>query len=157
MSLILRKDATMKRSARPNEKHRQMATVSKGPPSKSGRPSKGSAAKVLAPKPAAKTKPVGLLLERFPSSEQKRICLELYAPDAQMVFVAGSFNGWQESTMPLYKQTGDRWVVELMLDPGKYEYRFVVDGEWSDDPLSSAYISNPFGGLNCVLLVDMQV
>jgi len=86
------------------------------------------------------------LLERFPNPDKKRICLELYAPDAQLVFVAGSFNGWQPSPCLCKKQAGDRWMVELMLDPGRYEYRFVVDGQWTDDPLSSAYASNPFDG-----------
>jgi hypothetical protein len=123
---------------------------------KSKRLSKKIAPNILAPKTDVIPKQVGLLLERFPDPDQKRVCLELYAPDAQVVFVAGSFNGWQPSTLPLQKQAGDRWGVELMLDPGKYEYRFVVDGEWTDDPLSSAYISNPFDGLNCVLVVDIQ-
>jgi 1,4-alpha-glucan branching enzyme len=145
----------MKTSAIPNEKHRRPTTAAKEPPSKSEKPSKRSAAKALAPKPEAITKPIGLLLERFPNPDKKRICLELYAPEAQVVFVAGSFNGWQQSSMPLQRQDGDRWVVELMLEPGKYEYRFVVDGEWTDDPLSSAYVSNPFDGLNGVLLVEI--
>jgi hypothetical protein len=35
------------------------------------------------------------------------------------------------------------------------EYRFVVDGEWTDDPLCPRYVSNPFGGLNGVLVAGM--
>ena len=134
----------MKTPAIPNEKGSRTKAAAKAALSKSERRSKSA-------------KPVGLLLERFPNPGKKRICLELYAPDAQLVFVAGSFNGWQPSAMPLQKQTGDRWVVELLLDPGRYEYRYVVDGQWTDDPLSSAYVSNPFEGLNCVLEVDLQV
>jgi 1,4-alpha-glucan branching enzyme len=146
----------MKTSAIPSEKHRRTTTTAQEPRSKSVKPSNKTAAKASGPKPEAITKPMRLLLERFPNPDQKRICLELYAPDAELVFVAGSFNGWEPSAMPLQKQEGDRWVVELMLDPGKYEYRFVVDGEWTDDPLSSAYVSNPFDGLNGVLLVEIQ-
>jgi 1,4-alpha-glucan branching enzyme len=145
----------MKTSAIPNKKGSRTNAAAKAAASKSERPSKRNAAKVPAPKTEAVVKPVGLLLERFPNPDKKRICLELYAPEARVVFVAGSFNGWQQSSMPLQKQAGDRWVVELMLDPGKYEYRFVVDGEWTDDPLSSAYVSNPFDGLNGVLLVEI--
>jgi 1,4-alpha-glucan branching enzyme len=147
----------MKTPAMPNEKGSRTTAAAKAAPSKSERRSKSNAAKVPAPKTEAIAKPVGLLLERFPNPDKKRICLELYAPDAQLVFVAGSFNGWQPSAMPLQKQAGDRWMVELMLDPGRYEYRFVVDGQWTDDPLSSAYASNPFDGLNCVLEVEVQV
>ena len=147
----------MKTPAIPNEKGSRTKAAAKAAPSKSERRSKSNAAKVPASKTEAVAKPVGLLLERFPNPGKKRICLELYAPDAQLVFVAGSFNGWQPSAMPLQKQTGDRWVVELLLDPGRYEYRYVVDGQRTDDPLSSAYVSNPFEGLNCVLEVDLQV
>jgi 5'-AMP-activated protein kinase regulatory beta subunit len=146
----------MKTSAIASEKHRRRTTNAQEPRSKSVKPSNRSAAEASVPKPEATTKPMRLLLERCPKPDQKRICLEVYAPEAQLVFVAGSFNGWQPSAMPLHKQAGDRWVVELMLDPGKYEYRFVVDGEWTDDPLSSAYVSNPFDGLNSVLLVEIQ-
>ena len=147
----------MKNVSISNEKQRRTTAAAKTALSESGRPARMSVAKGTDPKPKAKAKPIGLLLERFPNPDQKRIYFELYAPNAQEVFVAGSFNGWQPSTLPLQKHGSDRWVVELMLGPGKYEYRFVVDGEWTDDPLSSAFVSNPFDGLNCVLVVDIQV
>jgi len=107
---------------------------------------------VQTPKIQPAIKVVPLLLERFPEPETERISLGLYAPAAQEVFVAGSFNGWRLSDTPLQKQDSGHWVVELVLTPGRYEYRFFVDGHWTDDPLSPAYVSNPFGSLNCVLL-----
>jgi 1,4-alpha-glucan branching enzyme len=145
----------MKTPAIPNERKSRKTTAAKAVPAKLETLSKRSAAKVFAPKTETTIKPVGLLLERFPNQDKKRTCLELFAPDANVVFVAGSFNGWHPSAMPLQKQAGDRWVVELMLDPGRYENRFIVDGRWTDDPLSSAYVSNPFEGLNCVLEVGL--
>jgi 1,4-alpha-glucan branching enzyme len=96
------------------------------------------------------------LLERNPIPHEERISLELYAPEAQAVFVAGTFNNWQLSTMPLQRQFCDRWVAELKLGPGMYEYRFIVDGEWRNDPWSRAYVANAFGGLNCILLVAIR-
>jgi len=125
-------------------------------PSRSNRPFKTSAAKVYAPRTEAAVRQVRLLPERFPNPDKERICLGLYAPDAQAVFVAGSFNGWQPSAMPLRKQTDGRWIIELTLEPGRHEYRFIVDGQWTDDPLSSAFVSNPFGGLNYVLVAAIQ-
>jgi hypothetical protein len=41
----------------------------------------------------------------------------------------------------------------LLLSPGEYEYRFLVDGQWKDDPMAKRYVGNPFGGFNCVLEV----
>jgi hypothetical protein len=46
-----------------------------------------------------------------------------------------------------------RWIKELTLPPGVYEYRIVADGEWKADPLAREANPNPFGGLNSVLEV----
>jgi len=51
------------------------------------------------------------------------------------------------------KQRGGKWSVELLLKPGHYEYRFVVDGQWQDDPMAGRFVANSFGGLNCVVEV----
>ncbi len=146
----------MKPPAIAQEKKSRATAADKAAPPRSKRLLKRSVANALAPKTGKTARHVPLLLERFPNPDQKSICLGLYAPDAQAVFVAGSFNGWQPSAMPLQKQDGGRWVVELVIEPGRHEYRFVVDGQWTDDPLSSAYVSNPFGGLNCVLVAAIQ-
>jgi len=47
-----------------------------------------------------------------------------------------------------------RWVKELVLPPGVYEYRLVVDGEWMADPRASESAPNPFGEMNSVLKVN---
>jgi len=125
-------------------------------PPRSKRQSKESAASVLAPKTGATAKPVRLLLERFPDSYRKRVRLGLYAPEAKAVFVAGTFNGWQPSATPLQRQADGRWAVEFQIEQGRHEYRFIVDGQWTDDPMSPDYVPNPFGGLNCVLVAELQ-
>jgi len=154
--IIEPKNTIMKTPAILHEKENRAMAAPKAAPSRSKRLSKKSAAKVLAPQTEAAARPIRLLLERFPLPDKRRICLGLYAPDAQEVFVAGSFNGWQSSAMPLEKQASGRWVVELMIEPGRHEYRFIVDGQWTDDPLCSAFVSNPFGSLNCVLRAALQ-
>ena len=49
---------------------------------------------------------------------------------------------------------GGKWAKELSLAPGRYEYRFVVDGKWIDDPKAKAYMPNSSGGRNAVLHVE---
>jgi hypothetical protein len=44
--------------------------------------------------------------------------------------------------------------VDLYLKPGRYEYRFVADGNWTDDPFGGAFVANPFGTRNSVLVVS---
>ena len=81
------------------------------------------------------------------------VCLELIRPEAQEVCVAGSFNDWHPSATPMVRLKDGKWAKELSLSPGRYEYRFVVDGQWVDDPAAKEFIPNPFGGANAVLVV----
>jgi 1,4-alpha-glucan branching enzyme len=81
------------------------------------------------------------------------VCMEFIHPQASEVCIAGSFNDWHPNATPMISRGGDKWAKELALPPGRYEYRFVVDGQWVDDPAAKETVSNPFGGLNAVLTV----
>ena len=146
----------MKSTATTHQKKTATMTAAKAAPSQSTRLPRKSAPSVPASKTGAMAKPVRLLLERFAKPEKKRVCLGYYAPEAESVFVAGTFNDWQPSALPLQRQADGRWMVEFMIEQGRHEYRFIVDGQWMDDPLSPAYVPNPFGGLNCVLAAGLQ-
>jgi hypothetical protein len=103
--------------------------------------------------PARKGEPVALLEEHFPNHEACGVSFEYYNPTAREVLVAGSFNDWQPGATPMSKQRGSKWSTEILLKPGSYEYRLVVDGHWQDDPMAARFVANPFGGLNCVVEV----
>jgi hypothetical protein len=77
----------------------------------------------------------------------------LHQPGARQVRLAGDFTGWQ-ARVPLARSDGDRWVAELRLAPGHYEYVFVVDGErWVDDPAATRFRDDGFGRRNALLTV----
>ena len=78
----------------------------------------------------------------------------LQHPGAASVFIAGSFNEWSPDATPMLKVGEGSWVTEIALPPGRYEYRFVVDGEWMDEPQAVETVPNPFDGLNAVLSVE---
>jgi 1,4-alpha-glucan branching enzyme len=80
--------------------------------------------------------------------------LELTHPTATAVCIAGSFNEWRPTATSMVSLGDGRWLKELALAPGVYEYRLVVDGEWMPDPLGRETRPNPFGGLNSVLRVE---
>lgn len=82
----------------------------------------------------------------------KRVRFELEAPEAQTVAVSGTFCGWSD-VLPLKRQKDGPWKLTMNLPPGRYEYRFVVDGEWRDDPGANESAPNPYGGRNSVLQV----
>jgi len=100
------------------------------------------------------TQPVS---EWFPALEEQEILLGFLALDARNVHVAGEFNDWNADATPLMNAGLGEWVVPLMLRAGRYEYCFVVDGKWIDDPEAAQRVANPHGGFNSVLIVPLAV
>lgn len=75
--------------------------------------------------------------------------------NAGRVQVAGDFNNWSPMDTPL--TAGPRagvWTTRLPLRPGRYRYRFIVDGRWVTDPNNSYTEANEFGELDNVVEVD---
>lgn len=67
------------------------------------------------------------------------------------VCLAGDFNDWKPAPM-VKRETGFHATVKL--DPGVYQYKFIVDGQWQVDPCAKGNAINDFGTANSVLLVD---
>lgn len=80
--------------------------------------------------------------------------LVVLQPGARTVQVAGDFNGWNPARAPLEQTANGAWTVMLPLEPGRYEYQFVVDGdEWIADPFAAEQSDDGFGSRNAVLEV----
>jgi RHS repeat-associated protein len=71
---------------------------------------------------------------------------------AAHVYVAGQFNSWSSSANPLTKN-GSTWTTTLSLTQGSYQYKFVVDGNWIQDPTNSFTAPDGYGGYNSKLAV----
>jgi 1,4-alpha-glucan branching enzyme len=86
----------------------------------------------------------------IPSTE-----FSLYAPNVNEVYLAGDFNNWQPDSKEhrLRKFKGDIWKKMLKLKPGRYEYQFVVDGQWWCDPENVNRVTNTYCTENCVIEV----
>jgi 1,4-alpha-glucan branching enzyme len=87
------------------------------------------------------------------SARKKRVCFALLAPDAEQVTLAGEFNGWDPEARPMNRDKKGLWSTTMSLAPGEYQYRFVVDGEWQNDPNCEAVVENELGGVNNVCVV----
>ncbi len=85
---------------------------------------------------------------------KRRITFKIAAPGANEVGIAGTFNGWDEHRHPLNKKAGGFWEKTIMLAPGRYEYKFIVDGVWRLDPANSNFCDNTFGTRNSVITVE---
>jgi chromosome partitioning protein len=82
-----------------------------------------------------------------PTSEGVVFAIE--AQDARRVQLVGDFNGWALDGNDM-QPAGRIWTTVLKLQPGRYQYRYVVDGEWQNDPLNNNVEATPFGGHNSV-------
>jgi len=80
--------------------------------------------------------------------------LVVVQPGAMTVAAAGDFNGWDPGQTPLEPVSNGAWTVTVPLEPGRYEYMFVVDGEeWIVDPFAVEQSDDGFGSRNAVLEV----
>jgi len=71
------------------------------------------------------------------------------------VYLAGSFNDWNDSKTPMLDADNDgTYTATLLLAQGTYQYKFVVDGNWKADPNNANTSEDGFGGQNSVLTVD---
>jgi 1,4-alpha-glucan branching enzyme len=84
----------------------------------------------------------------------KKVHFTLSAPEAQNVFLLGDFDDWETHPHSLKKDKKGNWKISINLTPGRYEYRFLVDGEWQNDPHCDAFVHNTFGSENCLLTLE---
>lgn len=73
----------------------------------------------------------------------------LRATDADRVELAGDFNDWVPT--PLQRRPDGFFEAVVPLQPGRYEYAFIVDGAWGPDPAARRYVEDGFGGKNSVI------
>lgn len=85
---------------------------------------------------------------------QKTVRFEYYAPYARKVCLGGTFNQWNPDACFLKKDSSGKWAVTLKLSPGRYEYRYIVDGAWQNDQRPVECVPNAFGSWNCVVTVQ---
>jgi chromosome partitioning protein len=119
------------------------------------------AAEVLAMEPQKAVEiPTTPSLEKYvlygpsaPRRVHEGVVFAVEAPDAQRVQLVGDFNEWTPDGNEM-KQSGNVWTRVLPLEPGRYRYRFVVDGSWCSDPLNGDVEPSPYGGDNSVCVVD---
>jgi len=89
--------------------------------------------------------------------QDREVVVHFRDPGAQDVRIAGDFNGWVPDKDVRSRVQADGpervWTKVLSLPPGTYHYRYVVDGEWREDPENSHAVPGPVGGRNSVLVV----
>ncbi len=102
-----------------------------------------STATVLRPVPSIEIVPLG--------KNKNRVTFKYKAPDAETVFLAGTFNGWNPTALKMKKE-GDTFVATEILPDGEHQYKFVVNRDsWRDDPENPVKTDDGHGGYNSIV------
>jgi chromosome partitioning protein len=94
--------------------------------------------------------PEGISLPSAPIPTTNGVLFTLNAPEARHVQLAGDFNSWIPDNNEMEFSNGV-WRTILALSPGRYRYRYVVDGRWQSDPLNACAEPGPFGEQDSVI------
>jgi 1,4-alpha-glucan branching enzyme len=86
-------------------------------------------------------------------TQNRRITFKLEASEAKEAILVGDFNSWDVKKHTMKKDNKGRWTKIVTLAPGRYEYKFLVDGQWQNDPNNDQMVANSFGTLNNILTV----
>jgi 1,4-alpha-glucan branching enzyme len=83
--------------------------------------------------------------------KRQKITFSFESSDAKEVILMGDFNNWNPKKHPMKKDDNGKWTRAVLLPPGQYEYKFLVDGQWKEDPQNDRICSNKFGSYNNVV------
>lgn len=85
--------------------------------------------------------------------EKKKVTFRLKSPDATTVMLVGDFNHWSRNAAPMTPDAAGRWRTTLWLVPGRYEFKFLVDGKWREPAANENAVRNRFGTRNNVVFI----
>ena len=68
---------------------------------------------------------------------------------SKRVFLSGNFNSWSTLRGEMKKMEGG-WMLDVKLEPGIYQYKYIIGGRWSTDPNNSLIANDGAGNTNSV-------
>ena len=103
--------------------------------------------------PAKKSKKNGLKTSRKSGVIKHKVQFKYFGPDATEVILTGEFNKWNPVKKKMKKNEKGEWVTRVILAEGDHPYKYIVNGNWVNDPGASKYIDNGMGTTNSVKVV----
>lgn len=104
-------------------------------------------AKELSKEPVVETAPAK-------AEETQELSFKCDNPQAKEIYVVGDFNNWEINNRFQLTNKNGRWHVSVPLRKGEYKYKFVIDGEWTNDPSNPLVEDDCYGGKNSVVKVN---
>ena len=84
---------------------------------------------------------------------QKEVIFNLNAANAREVHLVGEFNDWKPDAHPMHSDGTGNWKTTISLPEGQFQYKFLVDGHWVEDPENLRTCVNCFGTVNSIVNV----
>ena len=85
---------------------------------------------------------------------RRKVTFSVEAHSATEVILMGDFNNWNPQKHPMKRDATGLWQKAVIIPPGRYEYKFLVDGRWKEDPHNDQRCRNLYGTYNNVLNVS---
>jgi chromosome partitioning protein len=150
-------DSVIRLNVKLREAARRGLPISLYAPSANGAQDYASVALELAASPPSRRTTDEKVVEDVSTGPPREIVVRYRDAAAGDVRIAGDFNGWVPDRgvrSLIASEGGDRvWTKVLTLEPGTYQYRYVVDGEWREDPTNPESAPGPTGQPNSILMV----
>ncbi len=74
---------------------------------------------------------------------------------ADRIHLVGDFNNWDRSSHPFQRDHDGKWVLTVDLEVGRaYQFRYLCDREWMNESQADAYVHNPYGSDNFLVVTD---
>ncbi|KPJ58717.1 MAG: hypothetical protein AMJ42_02730, partial [Deltaproteobacteria bacterium DG_8] len=100
---------------------------------------------------------VEIPIQLGPQQTKEGVLFRYYDPTAQNVQLAGDFSDWKPVENIMIQQKEKRtWKGTVPLKPGKYQYKFIVDGKWMIDPNNPEMVTSDKGISNSLLKVSKR-
>jgi hypothetical protein len=106
----------------------------------------------------ARTKEIQPKKKQQPRKEtDKVVTFRIAAPPNANVQIAGDFNGWQPESL-IYENARKKpaWLKKMVLKPGAYQYKFLVNGHWTPDPENTKHVDDSLGGINSLIQIGTE-
>ncbi|MBN3035854.1 MAG: hypothetical protein JW861_09735 [Bacteroidales bacterium] len=94
------------------------------------------------------------ILVRAPRKVSHTFVFDPGGETLRAVQIAGEMNGWNPAAGHMDFTEGI-WKLEMWLNPGRYQYQMVVDGNWILDPANPDSADNNMGGYNSVVDIGL--
>ncbi len=88
--------------------------------------------------------------------KRRKVTFSLENTEADEVFLIGDFNKWNPKSHPMKSDENGAWVRNVIIPPGEYEYKFIIDGQWKEDPQNEQLSLNCFGTYNNIINVTAR-